>query len=333
MTSWATLSSMVIPPCERMLLTPESSAPASPRDDPPESDGRQLGLLVEQSVPSTPDGESGEVAGEAMVEPDKRRQDKSLLDLTRSIVWDEKDLEQKFGLLKRHTPSTNNLCLVFSYLLAAGENKPNKRCAALSRFLARRVPSLCPYRSLVESAIALRHELLNTLEAELPPGEPDGDSWAVGSNRDQVQQFLNWKPVCMCIPLTRRCTQVRDIAEGNLFLNEAYIHALANVKNIKIVIVSNKPFGPHTRFGFILYKPGWAAQGEIAVETAKSLLSEPGVHWYHLGHNHFSWLQPAGVPPADVSLLTPSPPSSKKKSRPIRSTGKNKDSAIQLDSD
>jgi len=332
MSSWAALSSMVIPPCERMLLTPESSAPASPRDE--SDDGQQAQLAVGQSLPRTPDGDPGEVPGEAMVESGEGRKDKPLAELVRSIVWNETDLEHKFGLVKRHTPSTKNLCLVFSYLRAAGENIPKKWCAVLSRFLARRVLSLCPCRSLVESAIALRHELLNTLEVELPPGEPDSDSWAFGSNRDKVQQFLNRKPVCMCIPLTRRCTQVRDIAKGNLFLNEAYIHAVANVKNIKIVIVSEKPFGPHKCLRFVLYKPGWAAQGEIAVETARSLLSEPGVHWYHLNEGHFSWLQRcAGGPPIDMSLLSPSPPSSKKMSRPKRETGNRADRAISVDSD
>ena len=325
---------MVIPPCERMLLTPESSVPASPRD---ESDGPQSGdddVVGRPSGPPTPIfGESGEVAGEAMVESGEGRRDRPLAEMTRSIVWNESDLHQKFGLIKRKTHSTKNMCLAFSYLSAAGVNKPNKkRCAVLFRVLARRVLSLCPCRSLVESAVALRNELLNTLEVELPPGVPDGDSWAFGSNRDKVQQFLYPKPVRVCIPLTRRCTQVRNIAENDLFLNEAYIHALANVKNIKIVIASPKPIGPHWRIGFVLYEPGWTAQGEIPVETARSLLSEPGVHWYHLAKDHFSWLQQsAGGTSTDVNLLSPSPPSaSKKRHQPKRQTGKRKERAIVI---
>lgn len=60
------------------------------------------------------------------------------------------------------------------------------------------------------------------MEVELPPGEPDSRSWAFGSNRDRVRQFSYLKPVCVCALLTRRCTQVCQIAKKNLFLNEAY---------------------------------------------------------------------------------------------------------------
>ena len=111
---------------------------------------------------------------------------------------------------------------------------------------------------------------------------------------------------------THRHPQAASIAEGNLFMTEAFIHALADLKGVTIVTFSPGYFGPHKRLVPFEFPPGFYPKGQvmISLQRVQELMrsTEP-VYFFSLKDHHYSCLRVASSPSRNqnegISLLSP----------------------------
>ena len=78
-------------------------------------------------------------------------------------------------------------------------------------------------------------------------------------------------------------------------MNEAFIHMLATLYNVSIVIFSDAKFGPRKYLQMMLYEPGLKEQSEIFLRDLKELLAqEPApycIHYARTAPAHFSLMK------------------------------------------
>ena len=89
--------------------------------------------------------------------------------------------------------------------------------------------------------------------------------------------------------------QVEDTVNNNLFLHEAHIHALANKKEVAIVVVQPKSDAVDLK----LYEPGWSTQRAITrQEMYAALASTPRPLLFYLDKKckHFQAILPKAPP-------------------------------------
>ena len=89
--------------------------------------------------------------------------------------------------------------------------------------------------------------------------------------------------------------QVEDTVNNNLFLHEAHIHALANKKDVAIVVVQPKSKAVDLK----LYEPGWSTQRAFTrQEMHAALNSTPHPLLLYLDKNskHFQAILPKAPP-------------------------------------
>ena len=107
-------------------------------------------------------------------------------------------------------------------------------------------------------------------------------------------------------------------------MNEAFIHMLATLYKVNIVIFSDEKFGPNKYLKMMLYEPGLKEQSEIFLRGLKELLAQTPatycIHYARAGTRaaHFSLMkmQPvAAFQPDIVDVRSPSP---SKRKRPLR---------------
>jgi hypothetical protein len=59
-------------------------------------------------------------------------------------------------------------------------------------------------------------------------------------------------------------------------MTEAHVHALVNLKNESVVVISDKYVNKKVkRLACFLYAPGWAEQKEVCKRELKGLLEDP----------------------------------------------------------
>lgn len=278
-----------------MLMSHVLTPPCSPSENTAENDGSPSDT---QNTPKKQKAES----------PPRqpRREVSAIKQFQREAIFDFEDMRAKTRLERMKTSGTDNLCLANSYLQACGEFQG--RCAPivplchLSPGATRSHRPCVRVRSDADSDVAkakaLRQELLEELEKELPPtsseeGTAAEKGWSANMCRSRVRRPL---PPSAAVPLTAhaRASQARKIVEKNLFMTEAFVHALVNLKKVKIVTFQDATVAKLKCLVPILFEPGYKEQGSIELSSLKELQKDKNTVFIYWDRKvkHYSTLVP-----------------------------------------
>ena len=155
--------------------------------------------------------------------------------------------------------------------------------------------------------------LLEWLREELPEN-PDSMSWACNNTRERVRRSRPRQARMRRLTLTSLCVfQVEEIVEKNGLMNEAFVHALANVKKISVVVIDTTSLrsARTSACASCTTLPGRppSSQAEITYQELLPMLdatppSAVAIHLSRDGCDHFSSMARVSSPSPDKRRKT-----------------------------